>query len=158
MGMRGVLGGLGAMVMIFASACATVPADAPAFSRAAAAPAGFENLYIYRPPGPPIYGSPSIKIDSNEVASPPSWSYTVIPIASGQHTVLIDWGWWSGWPALDFPIQVKPGESLYLRIGSDLDFSFMYDTRRSEAQEVESTVAEREMKQCCRYVRPLGGP
>lgn len=158
MGLRGIVGALCAVAMMLTGACATIPSDAPPFSRAAAAPAGLENLYIYRQGAYPTMRSPIVRINGKEIVSPPEGSYTVVPITPGTHTVLVEWSWDTGWPNLDFPIEVKPGESFYMKISGSFEQSGLNYRAGSSASQVEPVAAETEMKTCCRYIRPRGTP
>ena len=148
-----------AAVAATASGCAAIPSDAPAYVRATSAPAGLENVYIYRKGAYPTLRSPIIRVNTKEIVSPPEGSYTVFPIVPGVHTVTVEWSWDTGWPNLDFPIEVKPGESFFLKLSGSFDqVSGSTYSAGSVAQQVEPAAAEAEMAKCCRYIRPRSLP
>jgi hypothetical protein len=142
---------LGALLF---SGCATIPLNAPPFSVAAAAPAGFSNVYLYRQGAYPTMRSPVITLDGKRVLSPPEGSYTVLPMSVGQHDVVIDWGWDTGWPDLDFKLDVEEGQTSYLKLSGSFETSGSQYTAGSMVHTMPEALAVAEMTRCCRYIRP----
>lgn len=141
------------------SGCATVPAGAPQYARAPDPPAGQSNVYIYRIGAYPTLRAPIVRVDGRAVISPAERAYTVIQAPPGTHQVMIDWAWDTGWPDVNSTIEVEEGVPLYLKISGDFQVvSRSYDGFSYEATSIlapiPQEVAEREMADCCRYVRP----
>jgi hypothetical protein len=139
-------------VMSLWVACATLPANAPKYSRAADPPAGYVNLYVYRIGAYPTLRTPTISIDDKTLFDPVEHSYTVVPLPVGLHRFKVDWAWDTGWPDLVFSI-VLSSRPLYIKISG----SAVYDGSGtweawSYAHDVPPAVAETELVQCCRYI------
>jgi hypothetical protein len=137
------------------SSCASVPASAPAFTRAPAAPAGFQNVYIYRIGAYPTKRTPTIAVDGHPVFDPPETAYTVIHLAPGTHWVTTKWNWDAGAPPLSVPLEVTD-KSVYYRLSGDFasaGFSWRIGTN---LRGIPQDQAEAEMRKCCRYVAAPG--
>jgi hypothetical protein len=145
-------------MLLLLGACASVPANAPAYSRAPEPAEGLSNVYIYRIGAYPTLRAPMISIDGRNVISPAERAYTVVALAPGPHEVQVNWAWDTGWPDLKFPILVEAGKPLYLKVSGSFD-NIGGNTYRagSSTQELPQVVAEPEMTACCRYVRPMRG-
>lgn len=140
--------------MLLTAACATVPAQAPAFKRAADTPPGKANVYIYRIGAYPTLRKPTITVDGTTVFAPPERSYTVIALDRGQHELKVDWAWDTRWPDLAVPLTVE-SEDLYIKITGSFDRAEGTTYRAgSYALKVDRAVAEAEMAKCCRYLAP----
>jgi hypothetical protein len=146
--MRAIL----AFCALFLSACATVPSDAPPYTRAADPPNGQNNVYIYRLGAYPYLRSPMIRINGADILSAPERSYTVIALPYGEHQVQVDWASDTGWPDLKFPIKVTEGEPLFLKVSGS--YSGGGTVAGSMVLAVEPEHAENELRQCCRYMSP----
>jgi hypothetical protein len=139
-------------------ACATVPANAPKYSRATNSQAGYTNVYVYRIGAYPTLRTPTIAIDEKTVFDPPEGSYTVMALPAGRHRFKVDWAWDTGWPDLVFPIVVR-SEPLYIKISGSFSYAgnSTYEAG-SYARSVEPAAAETELEACCRYLPPKEFP
>lgn len=145
-------------MLLLLGACATVPANAPTYERAPEPPAGLSNVYIYRIGAYPTLRAPTVSIDGRAVISPAEKSYTVVALAPGVHDVQVNWAWDTGWPDLDFKIEVEADKPLYLKISGSFDNMGGGSFRAgSSTYQVPQDLAEREVVACCRYVRPKAG-
>lgn len=142
-------------MLLLLGACATVPANAPAYSRAPDPAAGLSNVYIYRIGAYPTMRAPMISIDGRRVISPAERAYTVVALAPGLHQVEVNWAWDTGWPDLNFPIEVEADTPLYLKVSGSIEPTGGGFLAGSSTEKVPQAVAEPEMIACCRYVRPL---
>lgn len=142
-------------MLLLLGACATVPANAPTYARAPEPAAGLSNVYIYRIGAYPTLRAPTVKIDGRAVISPAEKSYTVAQLAPGVHVVDVNWAWDTGWPDLNFKIDVEADKPLYIKISGSFD-NVGGGTYRagSSAYLVEQAAAEPEITACCKYVRP----
>lgn len=136
------------------SACATVPANAPTYSRAPEPQAGTTNVYIYRIGAYPTLRAPKVSIDGRFVISPAEKAYTAVALAPGPHVVEVNWAWDTGWPDLKFTIDVEAGKPLYIKISGSFQNHGSSFTAGSSAYDVPQETAEPEMRACCRYVKP----
>ncbi|RZJ01896.1 MAG: hypothetical protein EON90_00850 [Brevundimonas sp.] len=148
-------------LILLLAGCASVPSNAPAYSRAAEPPPGLSNVYIYRLGAYPILRAPTISIDRRAVISPAERAYTVVTLPPGSHEVQVNWPWDTGWPDLTFKIDVEPNTPLYLKVsgsfthlGSVYPAGLSYEAG-SSVHRLPQAVAEPEMTVCCRYVRPI---
>lgn len=138
-------------VMTLLVACATVPANAPKYSRAADPPVGYVNLYVYRIRAYPTLRTPTISIDDRTLFDPVEHSYTVVSLPVGEHQFKVDWAWDTGWPDLVFPITLS-SRSVYIRISGSIEYVGAKMYAGSRAEDVDPAVAETELIQCCRYI------
>lgn len=136
------------------SGCAMIPLEAPAYLPAPEAPAGFSNIYLYRKGAYPALRSPVINIDGKRVLSPPEGSYSVLPLAVGVHAIELNWSDDTGWPDLDFSLEVKSGETQYLKLSGSYSYDQQKSTMGSVVDRMSPVYAIPEMKLCCRYIRP----
>lgn len=149
---------LASLLALLVTACASVPANAPAYTRAPTPPAGLSNVYLYRIGAYPTLRAPMVRVNDITVISPAERAYTVIQVPPGQHDLVIDWAWDTGWPDITTPFTVEPGVPLYLKISGDFERMGGGDyLATSLVMAVPMAEAEREMLLCCRYVRPLRG-
>jgi hypothetical protein len=132
--------------------CATVPSSAPAYQREAAAQGDLVNVYIYRVGANPTKRTPTIYVDEKEVFDPPEYSYTVIRLAPGKHSVATKWSWDTGAPNLSFVVEVPKTTSYYLKLTGDFKATGLTYKTTSLARHVEPEVAEAELKNCCKYI------
>lgn len=143
-------------ILLLLGACATVPANAPAYSRAPEPAAGLSNVYIYRIGAYPTLRAPMVRIDGRAVISPAERAYTVVAMTPGPHEVNVNWAWDTGWPDVTFTVDVEAGRPTYLKVSGSFDHMSGNTYRAgSSLQPVPQAVAEPEMSACCRYVRPL---
>ncbi|HEY0157392.1 MAG TPA: hypothetical protein VGF28_08920 [Thermoanaerobaculia bacterium] len=141
-------------VTLALAACATVPANAPTYRRAPAAPPGKANLYIYRIGAYPTLREPTISVDGKVIFTPPEGAYTVVALEEGQHELKVDWAWDTRWPDLKLPLEIQ-SRDLYMKISGSFTRSGLNDYEAgSYAFAVEQAVAEREIAACCRFLAP----
>ena len=142
------------IIIVTLTACASIPQDAPRYSPAPKAKAGYGTLYIYRYYAPPYIHSPTITINNQEILDPPEKSYTWIHLKSGVYQVNVDWSIWASWPDLNFPIRITDGEEYFLKITGDSQWGWSATKLISSAKQVPKNLAEKELKSCCKYVKP----
>ena len=131
-----------------------IPLGAPPYSPAPEAPAGFSNIYLYRAGAYPTQRSPVINIDGKRVLSPPEGSYSVLPLAEGVHAIEVNWSDDTGWPDLDFSLEVKAGETQYLKLSGGYSYDSQQSTMGSVVDRMKPDFAIAEMTSCCRYISP----
>ena len=140
--------------LVLLSSCASTPSDAPSYSSAPKAESGYSTLYIYRHDAPPYLYTPTISFNGIEVINPPEESYTWLHVKGGTYQVKVDWSFMAGWPDLNFEFQIKENEEYYLKIFGDFqNGSTMKLT--SNAKSLEKNEAEKELKSCCKYIKPV---
>jgi len=143
--------------VLFLTACATVPAGAPSYSRAVSASPGHENVYIYRLGAYPTLRTPAVAIDGHKVFDPPEKGYTVVSLETGAHELTVKWSWDTGWPNLTFPFNVTSTAPLYIKISGSFETIGVGRFRvGSLLQVIPQTLAESELMSCCRYIPPHG--
>jgi hypothetical protein len=133
------------------SGCASVPRNAPRFTEAPAAPAGYQNVYIYRIGAYPTKRTPTVMVDGKPVFDPPEAAYTVIHLSPGQHWLTTKWSWDTGAPPLAAPLIVKDAP-LFIRLSGDFasaGYSFRFG---SDLRGLPAAAAEAELRMCCRYM------
>lgn len=142
---------------VFLSACATIPADAPAYSRAPDAPEGQANVYIYRVGAVPFLRTPTIKINDEAIFDLPECSYTVVTLPAGTHEFMVDWSFDAGAPDLKFPFEVAAGTPVYIKITGSFGAGYRSMTFGSAAKGISRAAAEAELQVCCQYIKPIVG-
>lgn len=141
--------------LIALSGCGAMPASAPAFVDAPDPGPGLSNVYIYRLGAYPSLRTPALLVDGRRVFRPREQAYTVVALAPGTHQVTLDWAADTGWPDLQFPIEVPAGEPLFLKISGDFTpASGGYYVAESNARRVDAALARAELRDCCRYQAP----
>ncbi len=153
------------------SACASVmPANAPDYARAEAPPAGQAHLYIYRNGAFPAKRTPRITVDGKRVFDPPEGAYTMLTLPPGQHVAEMTWTFDLKQPKRATPVTLGDRGVHYLKITGDFDYEppsfqqevvmsmtagvFSFPHTFSWLVEMPQDAAEREMRDCCRYVAP----
>lgn len=143
-------------MLLLLGACASVPANAPAYRRAPEPAAGLTNVYIYRIGAYPTLRAPMVSIGQRRIISPAERAYTVVALPPGPHEVNVNWAWDTGWPDVTFTVEVEADKPLYLKVSGSFDqISGTTYLAGSSVQPVAQSVAEPEMTACCRYVRSL---
>jgi hypothetical protein len=142
-------------IFVLLTACASVSSRAPAYARAPNPPASSANVYVYRIGAYPTLRTPTIKIDGARIFDPPEKAYTVVTLEEGEHQFIVNWAWDTGWPDLEFPLQVRAGTPMYVKISGSFDASSSdANVMGSLAQLVPEAAAEAELRACCRYMAP----
>ncbi|USH05159.1 DUF2846 domain-containing protein [Grimontia kaedaensis] len=136
------------------SGCTSIPKDAPPYRSAPIANDNSGTLYIYRVGAYPTLRTPSIFVDSNKIIDPPEKAYTWIYLSPGNHSVTVDWAWDTGWPDLSFEIPIEAGKEHFLKITGSFENLGLKYRAGSEALYMEKSIAEKELKECCRYIIP----
>jgi hypothetical protein len=108
-------------ILLLLGACATVPANAPAYARAPEPPEGLSNVYIYRIGAYPTLRAPMVSIDGRAIISPAERAYTVVALQPGPREVKVNWAWDTGWPDVAFTVDVEAGKPLYLKVSGSFD-------------------------------------
>jgi len=155
MGMTKAFGTLALVAMGCLSGCASVPNSAPRFAAAAAAPTGYQNVYIYRIGAYPTKRTPTIAIDGKPVFDPPETAYTVVHLTPGQHWISTKWSWDAGTPPLSVPFEIANGP-VYIRLSGDFDFRGLSYRVGTNIGMVPQAPTEAELSRCCRYVAAQG--
>jgi hypothetical protein len=158
---------IAALAAFILGGCATIPRDAPPYSRAPDAPPRHQNVYIYRLNTPSYFGlqlrTPAIAVDGFPVFDPPENAYTVLALPEGIHQLTSEWSWDLNFfpKSIVLPITVTSTEPLYIKIGGQclvaaLDLSFLGSSHRicTSLQIIPQSQAESELTSCCRYIAP----
>ncbi len=152
------------------SGCASVPFDAPDYSRAPAPQAGQANLYIYRTGAFPAGRTPRVTVDGKHVFDPPEGSYTVLTLPPGRHEAEMTWAFDISQPRRKTAVVLGEQSVHYLKITGDFDYRPSSQSQElwldmtgdmlgfphtySWVVEMPLDAAETEMRDCCRYVAP----
>jgi hypothetical protein len=144
-------------------ACATIPANAPPYTRAPDPGAGMANVYVYRS-GLEAWcqklGAPALFVDGRAIYDLVPGAYTVVPLDAGTHKLKLSSGT-GACPDLEFYLHVDAGQSQYVKFsgsyGSESVPVGNGSTRaawvgRAWAAPVPEPIAERELTQCCRFL------
>ena len=146
-------------LMASAAACATIPADAPAYHRAPAPDAGMANVYVYRSQLEAEcqkIGAPALFVDGKPIYNVVEGAYTVVPLPEGTHKLKLYWGV-GACPDLEFYFSVEAGQSRYVRFVGTWRQGSTWDNRpawvgTAKAEELTADVAEPELARCCRFL------
>lgn len=139
------------LMLAMLSACATIPANAPAFSPAAEAPPGTANVYIYRTGAYPLLRGITVHVDHRELATFAEGAYTVVPLQAGSHEMRVSWPIDVLVPPLRFPIEIRGDSPRYVKITSRVG-GFTPGSVVVEAISPPQPIAEAEMRACCRLI------
>jgi hypothetical protein len=146
--------GLALIGLLGLSACASVPSDAPGYSRLADPDGGYSHLYFYRLGAYPKLRTPSVLVDSKLIFDPPEGAYTVITLPAGVHAIKIDWAADTGWPDLEFSVTLNDRGFHYLKITGSSEVIGNKLRMGSRVVRMSQDEAEREIRECCRYIAP----
>ena len=138
-----------ALALGMLGACATIPSDAPPFRPAADAPAGMANLYVYRSGAYPYLRGITLTIDGREYATFAEGAYVVVPVGMGSHEMRVSWPLDVLIPPLRIPIEIPDEGPYYLKITSHPEGLGAVVV---EVLPLPRTVAEQEMRRCCRLI------
>ena len=139
--------------LISLTGCASLPSDAPSYSSAPIAPDGYATVYIYRVGAKPNQRKPSVLIGSQKVFEPPELAYTWVYARAVEQPFRIEWAWDTGWPPLAFTMALTTGQSYYLKISGSFENKGTVWRLGSNARWVPRGEAERELTECCKFVR-----
>lgn len=135
--------------------CTTIPQDAPPYSPAPMANDDKGILYMYRLRDDyPTARAPNILIDNKQIFEPWVGAYTWIYLSPGTHKVKVDWPWDSGWPDLDFEVDIVSQKEHFLKISGSFQQSFSGFTMGSKASYIDKNIAETELNECCKFIIP----
>jgi hypothetical protein len=135
--------------------CATLPADAPQYSRATAAPEGYATVYFYRVGAPPKLRTPTVLLDNKKISEPPELAYTWVYVKAGTRKFRVEWLRDTGWPAVEFMGGVSGGASYYYKITGTFEAQGLTHILGSSTRLIPSPIAEAELRDCCKYIKPL---
>jgi len=149
-------------VVIFLAGCASVPASAPAYSRAPDAGDGRANVYVYRgrlddgrDPCSRVHAR-TLFVDGRPAFDLVQGAYTVLSLAVGTHRLELLRDAASGCAELEFYLHVEDSRSRYVRISDVRTMVTLYDgphaAIETRAENLPESAAEAELKACCRYV------
>ena len=142
-----------------AAACATVPADAPAYRRAPEPAAGMANVYVYRSETRGSchnFGAPTMFVDGHAIYELVTGAYTVVALPAGKHKIKLTWGS-STAPELEFYFTADDGQSQYLRLSDSYcpgqsPPGAAVALVRANAEQIPEGLAEPELGRCCRFM------
>jgi hypothetical protein len=148
-----------AIIGVFLAGCASIPANAPAYSRAADAGDGRANVYVYMRK---IHGDNlcsmaclrTLFVDGRPAFDLVPGAYTFVSLAAGTHRLqLVS----SGGPGMEFYLPVEGGRSQYVRIRDrrtavTLPDGTLVGGIETRAEGIAEPEAEAELSACCRYV------
>jgi hypothetical protein len=143
----------------FLAGCASIPANAPAYSRAPDAGDGRANVYVYRRQ---VDGEnlctkarkQTLFVDGRPAFDLLPGAYTFVSLGAGSHRLqLLS----SGCPEMEFYVLVEGGQSQYVRIRDSkvvvhLPNGRLVDGLETRAETIAEPIAETELTACCRYV------
>lgn len=142
---------LSSLLIALIAGCATLPSDAPLYSREPAPPEDKAILYIYRLGAYPSKKAPRVFVDDKLIMRPPERAYTWIYLPAGQYKVKLDWAW--GAPDRDLVIRLDEGRSYYLKITGSYESIDGESDFSSALIQLRQIDAEVELKKHCRYIK-----
>jgi hypothetical protein len=112
------------------------------------------RLVVYRINAYPTLRRPKVIVDGALMFRPKQKTYAEMELPSGRHNVVVNWPWDTGWPDLDFDIEIAPGETKYLQISGSFTpaDSNSYEVG-SAAYEVEPEKGAEDIRTCCKRQR-----
>jgi hypothetical protein len=150
------------VLLALLSACQTAPSNAPQFSAAPVAPAGYGTVYLYRYHAPPYTGLIEFDVSGRRIFAAPDQAYTWLHVRAGEHTVYAQWPNQPGWKSPPVvKIEVTEGASVYVRAESAVGLvapgwttpgAMSLSTRLTEKPQELGPV---ELRACCRYMPPV---
>jgi hypothetical protein len=155
---RTAIVGAGVSVFLLA-ACASIPANAPAYSRAPDAADGRTNVYVYRRQvdGENLCTKARLRtlfVDGRPAFDLLPGAYTFLSLGAGQHRLQLRS---SGCPEGEFYLHVEGGRSRYVRVRDSrivvtLPNGLTASGIETVAEEIAEPIAESELQACRRYV------
>lgn len=147
-----------ASLLVALSGCAVVPADAPTYSRAPAAPEGYATVYFYRTNRDIRFRSPDLILDDVRIGELPYQSYTWMHVKAGDHVVQTKWAWDTGMPNLKFDYVLLAGESYYFHLdekfqSSAAGWNQIRTRTRNAVAPTPRGDAETEILDCCKFYK-----
>ncbi len=146
------------IITVLLAACQTAPKDAPPFSLAPAAPAGYGTLYLYRLDAPPYTGLIRLSVAGRPVLAAPEQAYTWIHLKAGEYTVLAEWPPQPGWKSVEGKFVVSEGSSTYVRAQAKVSINpagWLTPGGIGKTSLLTLTPQDQgptELKSCCRYL------
>lgn len=136
--------------------CVSAPSPNTPFTRAASAPDGYANLYIYRHRAPPYIYRAEVYVDDSLAVKLPERGYSVIPVEHGEHSIRVDS---FDWPDVGFRMNVEDSSDIFVKFTGGSNYVGQGTVEMAaEVYLVDQTVAEAEIGTCCRFVRPQDAP
>lgn len=142
------------MCLFFVFGCTSLPRNAPPYSPATLAKDDSGILYIYRLGAYPILRAPTILVNQEKIIKPPEKAYTWVYLSPGTHKMTIDWAWDTGWPDLELEVPIESGKEHFVKITGSFEALGLTHHMGTEALFIEKTVAEQELRDCCKYMQP----
>ena len=142
--------------LIFLAGCSAMRSRGPSFEPAPEAKSdNLAILYIYRVGAYPTLRAPDISVDGHKIFSPSEEDYTWIYLPKGKHYIKFDWAWDTGWPDVDFVIDLSDKKEFFLKVtGSYTPKSDGAYEAGSIARVISPENAKIELKSCCGYRKP----
>ena len=136
--------------------CSALRSKGPSFELAPEAKSDkLSVLYIYRVGAYPTLRAPDISVDGQKIFSPSEEDYTWVYLPKGKHYVKFDWDWDTGWPDIDFVIDLTDRKEFFLKVtGSYTPKSDGTAEASSIARVISPENAKVELKHCCGYRKP----
>lgn len=115
------------------------------------------RLVVYRINAYPTWRTPKVMVDGRLMFRPKQRTYAEMELPAGRHSIVVNWSRDTGWPDLDFAIDIKPGETKYLQISGSYSrpvptrgmIAFEYKVR-SVAFEVDPEKGAEDIRTCCK--------
>ena len=155
---------IGVFTLLMSVGCATAPENAPRFTPAPVAPAGYATAYVYRLGAPPYTREIKLTIAGKPVLDAPEQAYTWMFIRAGTHTLFAEWPRDlfapKKWPDAIVTQAFEPGESYYFRVAGSINstagglFSSNGTVFTSYLARRPTDAGKAELIACCRYMRP----
>ncbi len=148
--------------VVILTGCATVSENAPAFSPAPAAPAGYATVYVYRLGAQPYTRNIRLSVAGKQVLETPERAYTWLFVPAGTHTILAEWPADflapKKWPDASHTERFEASESYYLRMIGNIGmtgggfFSSGGIIFSSQLVRRSSDEGRAELVACCRFM------
>lgn len=126
----------------------------PATAQASASPdavAATGRLVVYRINAYPTLRTPKVMVDDKLMFRPKQKTYAEMDLPAGRHHFVVNWAFDTGWPDLEFDIEVKPGETTYVQISGSWTRVGPYTHEAgSIAYEVDPVKGAEDVRTCCK--------
>jgi hypothetical protein len=147
------------------AALATSPTQAQAQAQAQApvspvdAPAGSENVFIFRAYAEPTLWTTTLKIDGRNVAPLKQNSFTAVPVEAGPHKFKLAWPLLSAQSNAELQIDIEPGKTYYFAVigaaGLDhVEGNIIYVRDGSGFVAIEPERGAPAIQACCTFTAP----
>ncbi len=108
------------------------------------------TLVVYRIHAYPTLRTPKVMVNDRLMFRPKQKTYAEMDLPPGRHRIVINWSMDTGFPDLDFAVDIAPGETKYIEISGTFQLNGYEYTAGSMAREVDPVKGAEDVRTCCR--------